>query len=68
VLISPKSDSHNIIAVKDPSVVFFNGQWQVFASTVNSSGSYSLIGRIDECGGRAGALGQQAGARLWANP
>jgi Glycosyl hydrolase family 62/Cellulose binding domain len=42
VLISPKSDSHNIIAVKDPSVVFYNGQWHVFASTVNSSGSYSM--------------------------
>lgn len=42
VLISPHSDSHNIIAVKDPSVVNFNGQWYVAASTVNSSGSYSM--------------------------
>ncbi len=42
VLISPHSDSHNIIAVKDPSVVNYNGQWYVAASTVNSSGSYSM--------------------------
>ncbi|MBV9380203.1 MAG: cellulose binding domain-containing protein [Streptosporangiaceae bacterium] len=42
VLISPHSDSHNIIAVKDPSVVYYNGQWYVAASTVNSSGSYGM--------------------------
>jgi hypothetical protein len=41
-LISPHSDSHNIIAVKDPSVVNYNGNWYVAASTVNSSGSYSM--------------------------
>ena len=42
VLISPHSDSHNIIAVKDPSVVNFNGEWYVAASTVNSSGDYGM--------------------------
>ena len=42
VLISPHSDSHNIIAVKDPSVVSYNGQWYVAASTVNSSGAYGM--------------------------
>jgi endo-1,4-beta-xylanase len=42
VLISPHSDSHNIIAVKDPSVVSYNGQWYVAASTVNSSGNYGI--------------------------
>jgi hypothetical protein len=42
VLISPHSDSHNIIAVKDPSVVYYNGEWYVYASTVNSSGSYGM--------------------------
>jgi endo-1,4-beta-xylanase len=42
VLISPHSDSHNIIAVKDPSVVSYNGQWYVAASTVNSSGNYGM--------------------------
>jgi endo-1,4-beta-xylanase len=42
VLISPHADSHNIIAVKDPSVVYYNGQWYVAASTVNSSGAYGI--------------------------
>jgi endo-1,4-beta-xylanase len=42
VLISPHSDSHDIIAVKDPSVVNYNGEWYVAASTVNSSGSYGM--------------------------
>jgi hypothetical protein len=42
VLISPHSDSHDIIAVKDPSVVNYNGEWYMAASTVNSSGSYGM--------------------------
>jgi endo-1,4-beta-xylanase len=42
VLISPHADSHDIIAVKDPSVVYYNGEWYVAASTVNSSGSYGM--------------------------
>lgn len=42
VLISPHSDSHDIVAVKDPSVVNYNGEWYVAASTANSSGSYSM--------------------------
>lgn len=42
-LITPKSDaSHNLVAVKDPSVVYYNGRWNVFASTVNSSGGYGM--------------------------
>lgn len=43
-LIAPKSDAtHNIRAVKDPSVVYHNGRWHVFASTVNTAGSYSMV-------------------------
>lgn len=42
VLISPKSDSYNVIALKDPSVVHYNGKYHVFASTVRSSG-YNLV-------------------------
>jgi endo-1,4-beta-xylanase len=43
VLISPKSDStHTIAGIKDPSVVFANGRWHVFASVANASG-YSLV-------------------------
>ena len=44
VLISPKSDSsHSLVSIKDPSVVYYNGRWHVFASTTNSSGSYSMV-------------------------
>jgi hypothetical protein len=42
VLISPASDSHDIVAVKDPSTVYYNGQYLVYASTVNSSGDYGM--------------------------
>ncbi|MGX7673941.1 non-reducing end alpha-L-arabinofuranosidase family hydrolase [Plantactinospora sp. DSM 117369] len=43
-LIAPKSDaSHNILAVKDPSVVYHNGRYHVFASTANSNGNYSMV-------------------------
>lgn len=43
-LIAPKPDAtHNIRAVKDPSVVYHNGRWHVFASTVNTSGSYNMV-------------------------
>lgn len=43
VLISPKSDStHNLIAVKDPSVGSYNGRWYVYMSTVDSNGNYGM--------------------------
>jgi endo-1,4-beta-xylanase len=43
VLISPHSDAaHRLVAVKDPSVVYYNGKWHVFASTVNSNGGYGM--------------------------
>jgi hypothetical protein len=42
ILISPKSDAtHNIRALKDPSVVYHNGRYHVFATTTNQSGAYS---------------------------
>src|SRR5581483_5182872 len=42
-LIAPKSDAtHTIAGIKDPSVVYYNGKWHVFASVANSSG-YSLV-------------------------
>lgn len=44
VLISPKSDaSHQLSAVKDPSVVYHNGRWHVFASTTTTNGTYSMV-------------------------
>jgi Glycosyl hydrolase family 62/Cellulose binding domain len=43
-LIAPKSDAtHNLVSIKDPSVVFYNGQWNVIASDVDSSGNYSMV-------------------------
>jgi hypothetical protein len=42
-LISPKNDAtHNMIAVKDPSTVYYNGQYIVYASSVNSAGNYGM--------------------------
>jgi endo-1,4-beta-xylanase len=42
-LISPKPDAtHQIISVKDPSVVHYKGRWLVYATTANTSGDWSL--------------------------
>ncbi len=43
IVIGPKSDStHNIVAVKDPSVVYYNGRWYVYMSTTDSNGNYGM--------------------------
>jgi endo-1,4-beta-xylanase len=43
-LISPVSDAtHNLVAVKDPSIVSFNGRWHVYASSVSSTGAYNMV-------------------------
>ncbi|MFF4503366.1 non-reducing end alpha-L-arabinofuranosidase family hydrolase [Streptomyces sp. NPDC001401] len=42
-LIAPKPDAtHNIAGIKDPTVVYYNGKYHVFASVASSSG-YSLV-------------------------
>ena len=42
-LIAPKSDAtHTIDGIKDPSVVYYNGRYHVFASVANASG-YGLV-------------------------
>jgi Glycosyl hydrolase family 62 len=42
-LIGPQSDAtHDIVAIKDPSVVYYGHRWHVFASTANDAGNYSL--------------------------
>jgi endo-1,4-beta-xylanase len=43
-IIAPVSDaSHDLVAIKDPTVVFHNGRWHVYASSVSSSGVYGLV-------------------------
>jgi Glycosyl hydrolase family 62/Cellulose binding domain len=43
VVIGPQSNAtHALIAVKDPSVVNYNGTWYVYMSTVDSSGNYGM--------------------------
>ena len=42
-LISAKSDAtHNIVAVKDPSTVYYNGQYIVYASYANTAGGWGM--------------------------
>jgi endo-1,4-beta-xylanase len=42
-VLAPKSDAaHSLVAIKDPSVVYFGGAWHVFVSTVDASGAYSM--------------------------
>ncbi|MEU6668002.1 non-reducing end alpha-L-arabinofuranosidase family hydrolase [Streptomyces sp. NPDC046727] len=42
-LIAPKPDAtHNIAGIKDPTVVYYNGKYHVFASVASSSG-YNLV-------------------------
>ncbi len=43
VLISPKSDAdHDIVSIKDPTVVRFEDRWHVVATTANTDGEWSL--------------------------
>ncbi len=43
-IIAPVSNSsHNLVAIKDPSVVFFNGRWHVYASSVAAGGVYGMV-------------------------
>ncbi|MDR6975062.1 endo-1,4-beta-xylanase [Streptomyces sp. 3330] len=42
-LIAPKPDAtHHIAGIKDPSVVYYNGKYHVFASTASTAG-YNLV-------------------------
>lgn len=43
-LIAPLSDAtHDLLAVKDPTVVYFGDRWHVYASSVSSAGAYNLV-------------------------
>src|SRR5262249_2489514 len=42
VLAPVSNATHNLVSMKDPSVVFYNGKWHVFVSTVAVGGIYSM--------------------------
>ena len=43
-LIVPASDAeHDIVAVKDPTVVHYDDLWHVYGSSVSSTGAYNMI-------------------------
>jgi endo-1,4-beta-xylanase len=43
-LVTAKQDAtHPIVSVKDPSVVFVDGRWHVFATTANTAGNWSIV-------------------------
>lgn len=43
-LISAIADStHPIVSVKDPTVVYYNGQWNVYATTADTSGNWNMV-------------------------
>jgi hypothetical protein len=43
-LISAVADAtHPLNAIKDPTVVYFNNQWNVYASSVDTSGNYNMV-------------------------
>jgi len=44
VLIEPISDeTHQLVSVKDPTVVYHNEMWHVYATTANKQGNWSII-------------------------
>jgi hypothetical protein len=44
VLIKPVSDeTHQIVSVKDPTVVYYNDTWHVYATTANTRGNWSMV-------------------------
>lgn len=44
ILVNPKPDAnHQILSVKDPTVVFFENKWHVFATTCNQDGQWNMV-------------------------
>ena len=42
-ILAPASDgTHDLVSIKDPSVVYYDDKWHVFVSTVDANGSYSM--------------------------
>ena len=62
-LVHPTADErHPIVAVKDPSVVFHDGRWHIFATTAASKGwgmAYFNFARLGQGGGGQALLPRQ---------
>lgn len=43
VFAPPSDATHELVAVKDPSVVHFDGRWYVYASSVSTAGAYNMV-------------------------
>jgi hypothetical protein len=44
ILIKPVSDdTHHLVSVKDPSIVYYDNKWHVFATTANDKGNWSMV-------------------------
>ena len=44
VLLEPVSDEeHQIVSVKDPSVVYHDDMWHIYATTANTRGHWSIV-------------------------
>ncbi|MCA9261169.1 MAG: hypothetical protein KDA61_18265, partial [Planctomycetales bacterium] len=43
-LLEPVSDdAHQLVSIKDPTVVYHEGRWHVYATTANSQGHWSIV-------------------------
>ena len=43
-LLGPVSDAtHPLVSVKDPTVVFYNNRWHVYATSANTKGEWSMV-------------------------
>jgi len=45
ILINPKSDdTHNVVSIKDPTVVFYEGKWHIYATIFNKRNNlYNMV-------------------------
>jgi hypothetical protein len=44
VLVAPKSNaSHQLVSVKDPTIVFHEGRYQLYATTASTAGNWSMV-------------------------
>ncbi len=43
LLAPPSNASHDLVAIKDPTVVRFEDRWHVYASSVSTEGAYNLV-------------------------